>query len=78
MKVMISLQVVNHVMKVVKNDEKRYILHSFDIRGIGTLTTQKISTALQISKCSRDTHVIEVKMADKAVSLIAEGHFTEK
>ena len=29
----------NHVMKVVKNDEKRYILHKFNIRGIGTLTT---------------------------------------
>ena len=75
---MISLQVVNHVMKVVKNDEKRYILQQFDIRGIGTLTTQTISAALQIPKCSCDTHVIEVEMADKAVSLIVEGHFTEK
>ena len=75
---MISLQVVNHVMKVVKNDGKRYILHQFDIRGIGTLTTQKISAALQIPKYSRDTHVIKVKMANKAVSLIVEGHFTKK
>ena len=75
---MISLQFVNHVMKAVKNDEKRYILHQFDIRGIGTLTTQKISAALQMPKCSRDTHVIEVKMADKAVSLIVGGHLTEK
>ena len=65
-------------MKVGKNDEKRYILHQFDIRVMGTLTTQKISAALQIPKCSRDTHVTEVKMADKAVSLIVEGHFTEK
>ena len=53
-------------MKVVKNGEKCYILHQFDIWGIGTLTTQKILAALQIPKCSRDTHVIEVKMADKA------------
>ena len=75
---MISLQVVNHVLKVVKNDEKLYILHSFDIRGIGTLNTQKISAVLQIPNRSCDAHVIEVKMADKAVSLIVEGHFTEK
>ena len=75
---MISLQIVNDIMNVVKNDEKRYILHKFDIRGTWTLTTRKISAALQIPKCSRDTHVIEVKMADKAVSLIVERLFTEK
>ena len=34
--------------------------------------------ALQIPKYSRDPHVIEVKMADKAVSLIVEGLFTGK
>ena len=75
---MISLQAFNHVMKVVKNVEKRYILHQFDIRGIGTLTTKKKFGGLTNPKCSRDPHVIEVKMADKAVSLIVEGLFTGK